>query len=64
MLVTAIHGSAPNVSDRPRRAYINEWQAVPAKRATPKDHPWYWPRFEAMQKMAALRMRPAIEPVA
>jgi len=59
-----IHGSGPNVSDRPRRAYVNEWQSVPAKRATPKDHPWYWPRHEAMQKFAALRLRPAIEPVA
>jgi hypothetical protein len=59
-----IHGSGPNVSERPRRAYINEWQAVPQKRSAPKDHPWYWPRFEAMQKFAAERLRPAIEPVA
>jgi hypothetical protein len=56
-----IHGSGPNVSDRPRRAYINEWQAVPVQRAKPKDHPWYWPRYEAMQKFAAERMKPAVE---
>lgn len=59
-----VHGSGPNVSDRPRRAYVNEWQSVPRKRATEKDHPWYWPRYEAMQKFAAQRLRPAIEPVA
>ena len=55
-----IHGSGPNVSDRPRRAYINEWQAAPVKRAEPKDHPWYWPRFEAMSRHAAERMKPAV----
>jgi len=37
---------------------------VPKKRGTPKDHPWYWPRNEAMQKFAAMRLKPAIEPVA
>ncbi len=56
-----IHGSGPNVSDHVRRAYINEWQAVPVQRATPKDHPWYWPRHEAMMKFAAERMKPAVE---
>lgn len=59
-----IHGSGPNVSDRPRRAYINEWQAVPVQRTAPKDHPWYWPRQEAMAKLAAERMKPAVEAVA
>jgi ectoine hydroxylase-related dioxygenase (phytanoyl-CoA dioxygenase family) len=57
-----IHGSGPNVSERPRRAYINEWQAAPVKRATPKDHPWFWPRAEAMTKLAQERMKPAVEP--
>ena len=57
-----IHGSGPNVSDHVRRAYINEWQAVPVKRESPKDHPWYWPRNAMMQKLGKDRMKPAIEP--
>jgi len=55
-----IHGSGPNTSDRPRRAYINEWQAVPVQRETPNDRPWYWKRREAMMKYAAERMTPAV----
>jgi ectoine hydroxylase-related dioxygenase (phytanoyl-CoA dioxygenase family) len=57
-----IHGSGPNTSDHPRRAYINEWQAEPAKRERPKDHPWFWPRYEEMMKHAAERMKPAVAP--
>ena len=57
-----IHGSGPNRSDHVRRAYINEWQAVPVKRETPKDHPWFWPRYREMMKHAAERMKPAVEP--
>jgi ectoine hydroxylase-related dioxygenase (phytanoyl-CoA dioxygenase family) len=55
-----IHGSGPNRSDHPRRAYVNEWQAVPVRRAAPKDHPWWWPRHEAMTRLAAERMKPAV----
>jgi ectoine hydroxylase-related dioxygenase (phytanoyl-CoA dioxygenase family) len=55
-----IHGSGPNVSDKPRRAYINEWQAKPAQRETPNDRPWFWKRQEAMMKYAAERMKPAV----
>ena len=55
-----VHGSGPNTSGHVRRAYINEWQAAPVKRATPKDHPWYWPRREAMLKLAQERMKPAV----
>ncbi len=57
-----IHGSGPNASNHVRRAYINEWQAEPVKRATPKDHPWFWPRHEAMLRYAAERMKPAVAP--
>jgi len=55
-----IHGSGPNTSARERRAYINEWQAVPVQRATPNERPWYWQRREAMMKYAAERMIPAV----
>jgi ectoine hydroxylase-related dioxygenase (phytanoyl-CoA dioxygenase family) len=55
-----IHGSGPNASDHIRRAYINEWQAVPVRRETPKDHPWFWPRHEAMSRFAGERMKPAV----
>lgn len=48
-----LHASAGNRTDRPRRAYVNEWQAIPAKREAPKDMPWYWERENAM--LAALR---------
>lgn len=58
-----IHGSGPNRSDHVRRAYINEWQAVPVKRDKPKDHPWFWPRYHEMSKRAAERMKPAVEAV-
>ena len=58
-----IHGSGPNRSDHVRRAYINEWQAVPVQRETPKDHPWFWPRYHEMSKRAAERMKPAVEAV-
>lgn len=55
-----IHGSGPNHSNRHRRAYINEWQAVPVRRGAPKDHPWWWPRQAAMTQLAAERMKPAV----
>jgi len=55
-----IHGSGPNTSHQPRRAYVNEWQAAPVRRATPKDHPWFWPRQEAMLRLAQERMKPAV----
>ncbi len=35
-----VHSSRPNRSDRPRRAYANEWQLPPVKRETPADRPW------------------------
>ncbi len=32
-IITArLHGSGPNTTDNPRRAYVNEWQIVPVKR--------------------------------
>jgi hypothetical protein len=48
-----LHASAGNRTDRPRRAYVNEWQAIPVKREAPKEMPWYWQREHAM--LAALR---------
>lgn len=35
-----LHSSGPNVSERPRRAYANEWQTAPVARATPHLRPW------------------------
>jgi hypothetical protein len=45
----ALHYSGPNRTDRPRRAYVNEWQIVPVKRDVPYDRPWYWERQKAMR---------------
>ena len=36
-----LHSSAPNRSDHARRAYSNEWQTEPVKRATPAPCPWF-----------------------
>jgi ectoine hydroxylase-related dioxygenase (phytanoyl-CoA dioxygenase family) len=35
-----LHMSGPNVSDNVRRAYANEWQTPPVKRAVPYERPW------------------------
>ncbi len=35
-----LHMSGPNVSDHVRRAYANEWQTPPVKRAVPHHRPW------------------------
>ncbi len=35
-----LHMSGPNVSDHVRRAYANEWQTPPVRRATPYERPW------------------------
>jgi hypothetical protein len=35
-----VHSSLPNTSDHVRRAYANEWQLPPSKRATPFARPW------------------------
>jgi hypothetical protein len=35
-----VHSSLPNTSEHVRRAYANEWQLPPAKRATPFARPW------------------------
>jgi len=35
-----LHCSGPNRSDRVRRAYANEFQLAPVKRAVPFDRPW------------------------
>lgn len=36
----ALHSSGPNVTDRVRRAYANEWQMAPVKREVTPDRPW------------------------
>lgn len=35
-----LHSSGPNTSDHVRRAYANEWQMPPVRRATPEPRPW------------------------
>lgn len=35
-----LHASGPNVSDRVRRAYANEWQLTPVKAETTPERPW------------------------
>ena len=35
-----LHMSGPNVSANVRRAYANEWQTPPVKRAAPYERPW------------------------
>ena len=48
-----IHGSGPNTTGHVRRAVINEWQAPPARRATPADRPWYWARAGVLKEHLA-----------
>jgi ectoine hydroxylase-related dioxygenase (phytanoyl-CoA dioxygenase family) len=35
-----LHFSRPNTTDRPRRAYANEFQTAPERRDRPADRPW------------------------
>lgn len=56
-----IHGSGPNMTGRVRRAFINEWQKIPVKRAAPKDHPWWFARYEAMRKLAPEKIMQVVE---
>jgi ectoine hydroxylase-related dioxygenase (phytanoyl-CoA dioxygenase family) len=35
-----LHHTGPNSTDRPRRAYANEFQTTPVLRETPMDRPW------------------------
>ena len=45
-----LHGSGPNTSERPRRAYVNEWQAKPVARAKPHERDWYWTRQKMLRE--------------
>jgi ectoine hydroxylase-related dioxygenase (phytanoyl-CoA dioxygenase family) len=45
-----LHMSGPNVSDHVRRAYANEWQTQPVKRAVPHVRPWQVEGREAFAK--------------
>jgi hypothetical protein len=45
-----LHMSSPNVSDRVRRAYANEWQTPPVRRAKPYDRPWFTAGQQAFTK--------------
>ena len=45
-----LHFSGPNITDRVRRAYVNEWQIVPVKRDVPYERDWYWGRQKAMRE--------------
>jgi ectoine hydroxylase-related dioxygenase (phytanoyl-CoA dioxygenase family) len=50
-----LHYSRPNTTDRPRRAYANEFQSAPIVREVPADRPWIIEGREAMAKVAAAR---------
>ena len=45
-----LHMSWPNVSARVRRAYANEWQGLPVRRAVPYDRPWVEEGLEAYSR--------------
>jgi len=45
-----LHMSGPNVSDSVRRAYANEWEMPPVKRAVPYERPWQVETEEAHAK--------------
>ena len=45
-----VHGSGPNTTGQARRAYVNEWQKTPAKRAEPVHRPWYWARDKVVRQ--------------
>jgi len=45
-----LHMSGPNVSEHVRRAYANEWQTPPVKRAIPYERPWQVEGREAHSK--------------
>src|SRR5262245_35556346 len=47
---SSLHMSGPNVSDHVRRAYANEWQTQPVKRAVPHVRPWQVEGREAFRK--------------
>jgi hypothetical protein len=46
----AIHGSGPNFTKKPRRAYVNVWNNKPVQRLEPHDRPWYWQKKEARDR--------------
>jgi len=54
-----LHGSGPNTTGNVRRAFIFVWQKVPVRRETPKDHPWWFTRFEVQSKMAPEKFKTA-----
>lgn len=51
-----LHWSGPNRTDNVRRAYVNEWQAVPVRREAPHDRGWWFKRNAAMQVYAKERL--------
>jgi ectoine hydroxylase-related dioxygenase (phytanoyl-CoA dioxygenase family) len=46
----SLHYSGPNTTECVRRAYVNEWHAVPQKRDVPYDRPWYWAKHKVMRE--------------
>ena len=50
-----LHYAGPNTTDRPRRAYANEFQLPPVKRAVPQDKPWFHEGREAWDARPILR---------
>jgi hypothetical protein len=50
-----LHYSRPNTTDRPRRAYANEFQSAPIKRQVRAERPWIDEGRAAMAKVATSR---------
>jgi ectoine hydroxylase-related dioxygenase (phytanoyl-CoA dioxygenase family) len=50
-----LHSSRPNTSDRPRRAWANEFQSAPITLDVPADRPWVAQGFQAMTDALASR---------
>lgn len=48
-----LHYSAPNRSDRERRAYSNEWQIEPVRRKNPAPRPWFEEVRKAQQERSS-----------
>jgi ectoine hydroxylase-related dioxygenase (phytanoyl-CoA dioxygenase family) len=44
-----LHASGPNLTGRPRRATVIEWQRTPVKREEADDRGWYWERQRVLE---------------
>lgn len=48
-----LHFSRPNTTDHDRRAYANEFQTAPVRRAVPADRPWWQAGMDAFEEISA-----------